>query len=222
MLNRCRAAALLCCPASPLPRCCAVHGCMLACVRACVRAAPMPAVLLRCHAAVLTRHRAAPLVSPLLRCYAAPMQCGRAAIAHTFLPRYPACCPGETSVSRQSVLRCHAAVLPLCRATVLPRCQPRCCATVLPRGRAAMLPRQRCVAFHLGLMCSTGGRVGKRRTDVRNRAMLGRRGSQVMCGSATGIGVAAHVSGARRGRCTRSTNSPYARKTPRYVQLRTW
>ena len=151
MLNRCRAAALLCCPASPLPRCCAVHGCMLACVRACVRAAPMPAVLLRCHAAVLTRHRAAPLASPLLRCYAAPMQCGRAAIAHTFLPRYPACCPGETSVSRQSVLRCHAAVLPLCRATVLPRCQPRCCATVLPRGRAAMPPRQRCVAFHLGL-----------------------------------------------------------------------
>jgi len=167
------------------------------------------AVLLRCHAAVLTRHRAAPLASPLLRCYAAPMQCGRAAIAHTFLPRYPACCPGETSVSRQSVLRCHAAVLPLCRATVLPRCQPRCCATVLPRGRAAMLPRQRCVAFHVGLMCSTGGRVGKRRTDVRNRAMLGRRGSQVMCGSATGIGVAAHVSGARRGRCTRSTNSPF-------------
>ena len=100
---------------------------------------------------MLTRHRATPLASPLLRCSAAPMQCGRAAIAHTFLPRCPAGSPGETRASRQSVLRCHAAVLPLCRATVLPRCQPRCCATVLPRGRAAMLPRQRCVAFHLGL-----------------------------------------------------------------------
>ena len=115
-----------------------------------VRAARMPAVLLRCHAAVLTRHRAAPLASP-----------------------------------------------------------PRCCATVLPRCRGAMLPRQRSGALHVGLMFPTGGRVGKRRTDVRNRAMLRRRRSQVMCGSATGIGVAVHVSGARRGRCTRSTNSPF-------------
>ena len=40
----------------------------------------MPAVLLRCHAAVLTRYRAAPLASPLLRCYAAPMECVRAAM----------------------------------------------------------------------------------------------------------------------------------------------
>ena len=44
------------------------------------------AVLLRCHAAVLTRHRAAPLASPLLRCYAALMQCVRACVRAAPMP----------------------------------------------------------------------------------------------------------------------------------------